>query len=125
MRSLTILYVEDHTLLLRYVKKLLEAQGWRVETCQDGRHALEMIESSSSYDVFIFDDCLPGMSGLELVREVRQLAHRRHTPIIMLTAGHSSSCARAALRAGANIFLKKPDEIGAIIETVGTLTGAS
>ncbi len=121
MRSLTILYVEDHKLLLLHVKDMLEAQGWRVETCQDGTRALEVIESSSLFDVVILDNGLPGMSGLELVRRARRLTHRRRTPIIMLSA---SNDAKAARQAGANAYLKKPDEVDAIIETVTRLTGA-
>jgi CheY-like chemotaxis protein len=121
MRSLTILYVEDHKLLLLYVKDMLEAQGWRVETCQDGTRALEVIESRSLYDVLILDNGLPGISGLELVRRARRLTHRRRTPIIMLSA---SDNAKAARQAGANAYLKKPDEVDAIIETITRLTGA-
>ena len=120
MRSLTILYVEDHKLLLLYVKDMLEEQGWRVETCQDGMRALEIIESGSLYDVLILDHGLPGMSGLELVRRARCLTHRRRTPIIMLSA---SDAARAARQAGADAFLKKPEEVNAIVKTVTSLTG--
>ena len=115
MRTLTILYVEDHKLLLFYVKELLEAQGWRVETCQDGLSALEKIEGGSLYDVLILDNGLPGMSGLELVRRARRLTHRRRTPIIILSA---SDTARAALQAGADVFLKKPDNVETIVKTV-------
>jgi CheY-like chemotaxis protein len=121
MRSLTLLYVEDHKLLLLYVKDLLEAQGWHVETCQDGIRALEIIESTRPYDVLIFDNGLPGLSGLELVREARRLTHRRRTPIIMLSASHSAKAARLA---GVDAYLKKPDEVEAIIKTVNRLTGA-
>jgi CheY-like chemotaxis protein len=122
MRALTILYVEDHKLLRLYVKDLLEAQGWRVDTCQDGMSALEIILNANSYDVFIFDNDLPGLSGLELVRQTRRLTHRRRTPtIIMLSAINSLKAAR---RVGADACLKKPDEIDAIIETVTRLTGA-
>jgi CheY-like chemotaxis protein len=121
MRSLTILYVEDHKLLLLYVKDMLEAQGWRVETCQDGTRALEIIQSESLYDVLILDNGLPGLSGLELVRHARRLTHRRRTPIIMLSASNDEKAAR---QAGVDAYLKKPDEVDAIIETVSRLTGA-
>ena len=120
MRSLTILYVEDYKLLLLHVKDVLEEQGWQVETCQDGVRALEMIESASLYDVLILDLSLPGMSGLELVRRARRLTHRRRTPIIMLSADYAASAAR---QAGADVFLKKPEEVHAIVQTVTWLTG--
>lgn len=121
MRSLTILYVEDHKLLLLYVKDMLEAQGWCVETCQDGTKALEVIEGPSLFDVLILDNGLPGVSGLELVRRARRLTHRRRTPIIVLSA---SNDAKAARQAGADAYLKKPDDVKAIVETINRLTGA-
>lgn len=120
MGFLTILYAEDYGLLLHYVRDLLEAQGWRVETCADGLSALEQIEGDNNYDLLVLDNSLPGMSGLELVRRARSLPHRRCTPIIMLSA---SDVALSASRAGANAFLKKPDEINALIETVERLAG--
>jgi CheY-like chemotaxis protein len=121
MRSLTILYVEDYKLLLLYVKEMLESQGWRVETCLDGTSALGKIESATHYDLLLLDKSLPGTDGLELVRRARRLTHRRRTPIIMLSA---SGSARAALQAGADLFLKKPEGVDAIIETIIRLMGA-
>jgi CheY-like chemotaxis protein len=91
-----------------------------VDACQDGLSALEKIEGESFYDVLILDNGLPGMSGLELVRRARSLTHRRRTPIIMLSA---SDAARAALQAGADVFLKKPYNIETIIEAVTGLVG--
>jgi CheY-like chemotaxis protein len=120
MRTLSILYVEDHKLLLSYLKELLEAQGWHVDACQDGLSALEKIEGGSPYDVLILDNGLPGMSGLELVQRARSLTHRRRTPIIMLSAG---DIGRAALQAGADLFLKKPDNVETIVRTVKGLVG--
>jgi CheY-like chemotaxis protein len=120
MGSPTILYAEDYGLLLHYVKDLLEAQGWHVETCADGLSALEKIEGDNHYDLLVLDNSLPGVSGLELARRARSLPHRRRTPIIMLSA---SDVAFAASSAGVNIFLKKPDEIDALIETVERLSG--
>jgi CheY-like chemotaxis protein len=122
MGSLTILYAEDYRLLLHYVKEMLEKQGWRVETCADGLSALERIEGGDNYDLLLLDSSLPGMSGLELVRRARSLSHRRLTPIIMFSA---SDFALAASRAGVNVFLKKPDEIEALIETIRRLAGES
>lgn len=122
MGSLTILYAEDYKLLLHYVKEMLEEQGWRVETCADGLSALERIEAGSNYDLLILDNSLPGMSGLELVRRARSLAHRSRTPIIMLSA---SDARLQASRAGVNAFLKKPEEIDALIKTIRELTSES
>jgi CheY-like chemotaxis protein len=120
MRSLAVLYVEDYKLTLLYVQEMLEAQGWRVETCRDGTSALEKIESGSLYDVLLLDSSLPGMNGLELVRRARRLTHRRRTPIIVLLASGSG---RSAIQAGADVVLQKPDDVNRIIETITRLVG--
>jgi CheY-like chemotaxis protein len=120
MGPLTILYVEDHKLLLSHVREMLAAQNWLVETCQDGMSAFEKIASQRAYDVLIFDSSLPDISGLELIRRARSLAHRRRTPIILFSTNDSP---KAALRAGADVSLRKPDDVKAIIQTIKRLVG--
>jgi CheY-like chemotaxis protein len=99
---------------------MLAAQGWLVETCQDGTSAFEKIAGKRAYDVLIFDSSLPGLTGLELVRRARSLTHRRRTPIIIISADDSP---KAALRAGADVSLRKPDDLNTIIETIKGLVG--
>ena len=115
---LTILYAEDSQIVSDAVKETLEAEGWRVRTCADGFTACLLIKSEARYDLLLLDNELPNMSGLELTRRARGLEHRKETPIIMLSA---SECAREARQAGANEFLRKPQDIGKIVETVARL----
>jgi CheY-like chemotaxis protein len=122
MPPLTILYAEDDNWLMLNVKELLEEEGWRVDACGDGATALEKIEGGTPYDLLLLDNLLPGVSGLELVRRARGLSHRQHTPIIVLSA---SEAGREARRAGANLFLKKTENIYEIAEYVLKLTGRS
>jgi len=119
---LTILYVEDSKFVSDAVKDTLEAEGWRVETCADGYVAALLIHRETRYDLIILDNELPNVNGLELARRVRSLAHRKQTPIIMLSA---SECARDARLAGVNEFLRKPQDIGKIVETVARLLNTS
>lgn len=67
------------------------------------------------------DNELPGVSGLELVRRLRPLEHRRHIPAVVLSAGE---CGAGARRAGADEFLLKPEGIGTLAETIGRLLAA-
>jgi DNA-binding response OmpR family regulator len=120
--SLTILYVEDNKFVADAVKDTLEAQGWRVETCADGYVAALLIHRETRYDLIILDNELPNVNGLELARRARSLAHRKLTPIIMISA---SEAARDAQEAGANVFLRKPQDIGKIVETVARLLEVS
>jgi len=119
MTPLDILYAEDDPWLALSVTEMLEEEGWRVNVYEDGRTALEKIEDSRSYDLLLLDNYLPGVSGLELVRRARSLKHRRDTPIIIISA---SEVGREALLAGADLFLKKPENICAIVEHILRLT---
>jgi CheY-like chemotaxis protein len=80
------------------------------------------IESTERYDLFLFDNDLPGASGLELLRHARMLPLRQRTPIIIVSA---TDCAREASRAGADAFLKKPDDIDQLAPTIARLLNAS
>jgi DNA-binding response OmpR family regulator len=93
-------------------------EGWRVETCADGYVALFLIRSDRRYDLILLDNELPNLSGLELTRRARELPHRERTPIIMLSA---SEGVREAYLAGADAFLRKPQDIGKVVETVARL----
>ena len=118
MRPVTILFVEDNDVVLRVVKETLELEGWRVEIYEDGAAAKHALEGEGQYDLIIADDGLPGASGLELIRHARTLPHRRRTPIIMFSSGANRA---EALDAGADEFLRKPEGIYAVGETVALL----
>jgi CheY-like chemotaxis protein len=117
-RNLTILHVEDNKLVAGAVRDTLEMEGWSVEMCGDGTAALELLSSEAHYDLLIFDNELPGISGVALIYETRRIAHRQQTPIIMLSA---SNVEKEARRAGANAFLRKPEDVMAITETIAKL----
>jgi CheY-like chemotaxis protein len=92
-----------------------------VETCEDGAAALDLIRSNAPYDLLLIDYDLPRVDGLELLRRARQLAHRAETPMIMLSASDVAAEARAA---GANVFLRKPQDILKLAGTITKLLGA-
>jgi CheY-like chemotaxis protein len=117
-RAVTILHVEDRGEISDAVRETLETEGWRVEVVASGAEALRRLRGEDYYDVLIFDYGLPGLDGVELTRQARALPHRQRTPIIMLTA---SEVEREARRAGVNSFLRKPQDVGAIAETVARL----
>ena len=117
-----ILFVEDNKFVSDAVRETLEGEGWRVEACADGYVALLLIKSERLYDLILLDSELPNVNGLELARRARELPHRTGTPIIMLSA---SECVRDALLAGADAFLRKPQDIGKVVETVARLLNAS
>lgn len=114
-RTATILHVEDHKVVADAVKETLELEGLRVVTCADGARAIRRMTSQAHYGLLIFDNHLPNVNGLELVRYARQLPHRQSTPIIMLSASDVETEARSL---GVNAFLRKPHDIGSLTATV-------
>ncbi|MDT7809205.1 MAG: hypothetical protein QOJ70_3018, partial [Acidobacteriota bacterium] len=117
-RRVQILHVEDDDIVAGLVEEMLKDEGWRVATLTDGAAALREIEGGAHYDLMIIDNCLPGVSGLELVYRARALEHRQQVPVIMLSA---SDIERDARRAGASIFLRKPEDVPVLAETVARL----
>ena len=97
---------------------MLEARGWEVQTCHDGNAALEHLTSHVHYDFLLSDYDIPGINGLELVRRARRLVHRAQTPIGLLSANAVEADAREA---GVDVFLRKPQDIGSIAETITRL----
>ncbi|MCA1564569.1 MAG: response regulator [Acidobacteria bacterium] len=116
-----ILLVGDHKIVARAIKETLEEEGWRVTLCHDGAVAVTRLASDADYNLLMFDNHLPNVNGLELLRYARELPHHRKTPIIMFSV---SECGSDARRAGANEFLRKPNDTGKIVETVARLLGS-
>lgn len=61
---------------------------------------------------------LPGIDGRELIQRTRQLPHRKRTPIVMFSAGEYEL---EALEAGADVYLRKPEDVYAIVATIAQL----
>ena len=115
---LTILYAEDHATVRLAVQETLEREGWHVEACTNGLIALSRLEGEASYALLIFDNDLPGVDGIELTRRARSLPHRQGTPVVLFSAGEVEAEAR---RAGADAFLRKPQDLGRLVGTVKEL----
>ncbi len=103
-----ILVVDDEPYIGRIIQLKLESGPYRVEIAQDGRAALERLNSESPIDLILLDIMMPQLSGLDVLAQLRQIPHRRETPVIMLTAkGHETDREQAA-SLGATDFLTKP-----------------
>lgn len=100
-----ILLVEDEKKMLDFLKQGLEEWRYAVDTAQDGVEGLHWA-LNFAYDTIVLDVMLPGKSGLEVCRELRD----RHitTPILMLTARDSVDDRVTGLDSGADDYLVKP-----------------
>ncbi len=102
-----ILFVDDEAMIVEISGKILRRLGYRVSTCMDPSHALVLLEADpSGFDMLITDMTMPGMTGRQLVQEIRQM--HSSLPVILCT-GYSERLSQdkvAALSIGA--ILDKP-----------------
>jgi DNA-binding NtrC family response regulator len=99
------LAVDDEKNIRLMLTQALTAEDTLVETAVNGEEALAKLDQSS-YDLLLLDLRLPGMTGVEVLREVRERDAK--LPIIILTAHGTVESAVEALRIGAVNFLQKP-----------------
>ena len=112
-----ILVVDDEPQILRVMRTSLPARGYEVRTAADGDEALDEIGKQMP-DIIILDLGMPGMSGLEVCRRVREFSS---VPVIVLSAKGSESDKVAALDLGADDYVTKPfgmDELLARVRAV-------
>jgi CheY-like chemotaxis protein len=114
----SILHVEDNESVARLVADTLANQGMHVDSCMNGSTALKILKGDAHYDLIIVDNDLTGLKGVELVLRTKSMAHRRRTPIIMLTGGN---CEKEAWRAGVDAFLRKPEALDEVSSTITRL----
>lgn len=108
MPKARILFVDDEKLILKAFKRLLENEGYYVQTALSGKEAIELAKSEG-FDIVYTDLVMPDMNGVEVCKEVKSiLPHAK----VVLISGHPAQLAKhksAFVRAGGRKdFLKKP-----------------
>lgn len=112
-----VLLVDDDADIRDVVGAMLEAVGLTVDPVTSAEDALERVRDTH-YDLLVLDWNLPGMTGLELCRQVRREPHLSYMPVLFLTAHSSSKDIVEAFASGADDYVAKPfraPELGARI----------
>jgi DNA-binding response OmpR family regulator len=102
-----ILIAEDEPLILQTLELKLKKEGYEVIGCVDGLDALQKIDSEQP-DLIITDIMMPYMSGLEVVRKVKNDLSSKNIPVIVLSTMGQESIVEEAFELGADDYLKKP-----------------
>lgn len=113
-----ILLAEDERDMARAVSTLLVRNNFTVDVAENGRDALDYL-MGGDYDAAVLDIMMPGMSGLEVVKQLRKAG--RTIPVLMLTAMGEVEDRIDGLTAGADDYLPKPFDGGELIARVKAL----
>lgn len=110
-----IVVVDDEPSVLSFLRKVLEGEGYPVETYESGQEAFTRI-SQGGVTLLIADIVIPDMSGMELVR--RSLEEDPNLSVLILTGAADTESAVESLRLGVDDYLQKPIGADALIESV-------
>jgi len=100
-----ILIVDDDEGLVHFLERFFVKQGYGVQACNSGQAALEAM-ANEQFDLILLDYKMPGLNGLDTLREVRRSQVK--TPVIIMTAYGTTDTAIEAMKLGAYDYLLKP-----------------
>jgi CheY-like chemotaxis protein len=108
-------------MLLQTVRDVLEFVGWYVKPCSSEGYAVAYVEGAEYFDLLLIDHDFRGFSGLKLTERARRQPHRKETPIVLISL---EEITEAAERAGADAFLRKPNNLIELVDTIKRLLDA-
>ena len=116
-----VLVIEDEPNISEALRFILRRDGWHVDVSADGTDAMGALHRNPP-DLLILDLMLPGLSGFEVLRTLRDAAQTRELPVLMLTAkGHAADRVEAE-RLGVTRFMTKPFANAEVIAAVREMT---
>ena len=113
MKEFHVLVVDDEQEFRDLTVKRLEKRGLKVEGAESGRRALEILEHSRT-DVVLLDVKMPGMDGIETLRQIRIM--RPLVEVVLLTGHASVDSGIEGMKLGAFDYLMKPIELEPLLE---------
>lgn len=116
----TVLIVDDNIKNLDLFKDFVESWGYETVTVQQGKDAISLAERYLP-DIILLDVMLPGMSGYEVCRELKENTKTQHIPVVMITVLNDIADRIHGYKIGADQFLVKPvdyNELHAILDSL-------
>ncbi|MEO7823194.1 MAG: response regulator [Gemmatimonadaceae bacterium] len=119
-----ILVADDEPHIGRIIKMKLENGPFRVTLAYDGQEALDFALGEDQVDLAVLDLMMPRLSGLDVLRRIREEKRLGTLPCVILTAGGDAKHERDALELGATQFITKPFSPKKLYALVARLTGS-
>jgi CheY-like chemotaxis protein len=117
-----VLYVEDHDDTRILMALMLERAGFRVTQAECGRDCLRLVEEGQRFDLYLLDHTFPDASGVTICEALRELDSE--TPILFYSARAMPEEKEAAMKAGAQDYLIKPDDLFGVTDHIAKWIGA-
>ena len=114
----TILLVDDSTTILLSISSILIKAGYTVEKAANAELALQKFNAGVKINLLITDLNMPGMNGIELIKEVRKLPACKFMPILFLTTESQQARKMEAKAAGASGWIVKPATADELLNTI-------
>jgi len=105
MRKIRILWTDDEIEILQPHIIFLQEKGYEVETCTNGNDTIDLI-SANNYDIIFLDEHMPGMSGIDTLKEIKQI--RPTVPVVMITKSEEEDIMEDAIGSQIADYLIKP-----------------
>lgn len=118
----TLLLVDDSLSIRKFVGRMLESAGYKVDTAVDGEEGLRMA-SAQHYRLILTDLEMPKVNGYEVIQGLRSRVQTQQTPIIVMTTRAGDKHRQMALNIGASSYIAKPVEERALIQEIERLIG--
>lgn len=114
----TIFLVDDSATILLSISNVLSKAGYAVEKAGNAAEAMKKFAAGTKIDLLITDLNMPGMNGIEFIKEVRKLPAYKFMPILFLTTESQQSKRAEAKAAGASGWLVKPATADELLNTI-------
>ena len=114
----TIFLVDDSATILLSISNILTKAGFAVEKAPNAEDGLKKFKAGVKADLLITDLNMPGMNGIEFIREVRKLPAYKFMPILFLTTESQQSKKVEAKAAGASGWIVKPATADELLNTI-------
>jgi CheY-like chemotaxis protein len=119
--SWRVLVADDDVEICSLIQTILRRGPYVLTICNDAESALVHVQRDPPFDIIICDFMLPGISGIELITQVRSNPASADVPIVMISGHNNYAMDARAKSAGANVFLNKPFTLRQLRSTVEAL----
>ncbi|MBN1289462.1 MAG: response regulator [Actinobacteria bacterium] len=118
----SILIVDDNNDIVTTYGVVLERMGYRVSVAYDGNQCIEKIKEDKP-DLVLLDVFLPGLSGSEVCRMIKEASQTKDIPVVAITASMSTDTKKRMTEVGADGFLLKPIDVTDLSRVIKEFVG--